>query len=202
MVAGHAHRAGIPGFTLVEILVTMAVIVTIVTIGLPLVRQAIDQYRAAAAARYLAGRCALARMEAVKRSVRVGLRFEGEGPDTRYAAYVDGNGNGIRTADIRRGTDWLLLPSERIGDLFPGVAFGLHPAVPEVGERDISPGIRDPLRIGSSNIVTFTPIGTATSGTLYLLGRGQTQFAVRILGVTGRTRVLRFESGAKEWITQ
>ena len=190
------------GFTLVEILVVLAIIVTMAIIGLPLVRQAIDEYRAAAAARYLAGRCALARMEAVKRSARVGLRFEGDGADTRYAAYVDGNGNGIRTADIRRGIDWLLVPAERLGDLFPGVVFGLRPAVPEVGERVIASGVRDPLRIGSSNIVTFTPLGTATSGTLYLHGRGQTQFAVRILGVTGRTRVLRFESGAREWITK
>jgi len=29
-----------------------------------------------------------------------------------------------------------------------------------------------------------------------------TQYAVRVLGVTGRTRVMRFDPGAREWVTK
>ena len=74
--------------------------------------------------------------------------------------------------------------------------------MPEIGARTPAAGERDPIRIGSSQIVTFTPIGTATSGTVYLHGRGVTQYAVRVLGVTGRTRVMRFDPGAGEWIAK
>ena len=190
------------GFTLIEILVVAAILATLAAIGLPHFSRVIEEYRAHAAARYLAGRFALARLEAVRRSACVGLRFDGDGPSAGWATDVDGNANGIRSRDIAMGVDPLLRPTERLGDLFPGVVFGLHPSVPEIGARRPAAGERDPIRIGSSQIMTFTPIGTATSGTVYLHGRGVTQFAVRVLGVTGRTRVMRFDPGAGEWIAK
>ena len=58
------------------------------------------------------------------------------------------------------------------------------------------------MRIGRSRILTFTPIGTATSGTLYLRGRGSIQFAVRVLGATGRTRVLRYDARLRKWVAR
>jgi prepilin-type N-terminal cleavage/methylation domain-containing protein len=194
-------RAG-NGFTLIEIIAVVTIIAVLLAMGLPLFGHVIDEHRTASAAHYLASQCALARMEAVKRSTRVGLRFEGDGTDTRWATHVDGNANGIRTRDIASGIDWQLTPAVRLVDLFPGVTFGLHPSIPEIGTSVLSPDVRDPLRIGSSDIVTFTPIGTSTSGTLYLRGRGQVQFAVRLFGVTGRSRVLRFDTGAREWVTR
>lgn len=174
--------------------------VTLTAIALPLYGRVVEVHRAHAAARYLAGRFGLARLEAVKRSTRVGLRFEGDGADVAWTTYLDGNANGIRSRDIARGIDPVLRPAERLADLFPGVIFGLHPSVPAIGSRTPGTGASDPIRIGSSQIVTFTPIGTATSGTLYLYGRGVTQYAVRVLGATGRTRVLRFDAGTGGWV--
>ena len=192
----------VSGFTLIEILLAAALIVSLTTIALPFFDRVIEEHRAHAAARYLAGRFALARFEAVKRSTRVGLRFDGDGPTAAWTTYVDGNANGIRSRDIATGIDAILRPAERLADLFPGVVFGLHPSVPEIGTKTPSGGGRDPIRIGSSHIVTFTPIGTATSGTVYLCGRGVTQFAVRVLGVTGRTRVMWFDPGIREWVAK
>jgi len=190
------------GFTLIEILLAAALIVSLTTIALPWFGRAIEAHRAHAAARYLAARFALARLEAVKRSARVGLRFDGDGPAAAWTTYVDGNANGIRSRDITAGIDTMLRPAERLADLFPEVVFGLHESVPEIGSSSPAAGDRDPIRIGSGQIVTFTPIGTATSGTLYLHGRGLTQYAVRVLGVTGRTRVMRFDPGAREWVAK
>ena len=59
----------------------------------------------------------------------------------------------------------------------------------------------DGIRVGSSRILTLGPDGTATSGTLYLHGR-RGQYAVRVLGATGRTRVLRFDTGTGRWMTR
>jgi hypothetical protein len=156
----------------------------------------IDEHRTGAAARYLASRCRLARMEAVRRSAAVALRFQHDGGVVRYATVIDGNHNGVRTVEITRGVDRLLTEYERIDGLFPGVSFGfVNEAVP-IGS-DAPDG--DPLQIGRSEIVTFAPDGGATSGTLYLRGRSSVQFAVRVLGLTGRTRVLRFDVRTRSW---
>lgn len=188
------------GFTLVEALVVLAIAMALLAVGLPVLWTGVDEYRTASAARYLAARFRLARMEAVRRSAAVGLRFERDGATVRYAAFLDGNLNGVRTPDITRGVDLALDAPERIGDQFPGVSFGLHAAVPAIGAATATSGDRDPLQIGRSRIMTFTPDGTASSGTLYVRGRGATQFAVRVLGATGRTRVLRFDTGTRAWI--
>ena len=57
----------------------------------------------------------------------------------------------------------------------------------------------DGVRIGRARIETMSPDGTATPGTLYLHGR-RTQFAVRVLGATGRVRVLEYLPGERQWI--
>jgi hypothetical protein len=45
----------------------------------------------------------------------------------------------------------------------------------------------------------MSPDGTATAGTVYLHGR-RSQYAVRILGTTGRMRVLQYKAAAHTWI--
>jgi prepilin-type N-terminal cleavage/methylation domain-containing protein len=186
------------GFTFLELLFTTALIATVLSMALPVFSDAIDAQRSASAARYVAGRVFLARMEAVKRSTSVGLRFEEEGSDYAFTAYVDGNANGIRTLDIRTGVDRLLMDKERLTYNFPGVRFGLMPGVREVdGAADTANG--DGIRIGSARILTLGANGTATAGTLYVHGR-QRQFAVRVFGVTGRTRVMRYDARKRKWI--
>jgi hypothetical protein len=57
------------------------------------------------------------------------------------------------------------------------------------------------VRIGAARILTMSPDGTATSGTLYVQGR-RAQYAVRVLGATGRTRVFKYDTGARTWISR
>lgn len=194
------HRSDECGLTLVEILIVAALLVTLVTVGLPQMLTGVDEYRTASAARYLAARCRLARMEAVRRSASVALRFQRDGALVRYAAFLDGNSNGVRTAEIARGVDRPVSAYEQISDLFPGVTFAIHEEIPAIGSASAFSGDRDALQIGRSRIMTFTPIGSATPGTIYLRGRGKVQYAVRVLGATGRTRVLKFDTGSRGWI--
>jgi type II secretory pathway pseudopilin PulG len=186
------------GFTVVELLLVVAISVTMLAISIPLTGDALDDQRTRSAATYLSGRIGDARIEAIKRSTRVALRFEPAGWDYRFGEYLDGNGNGVRTADIASGVDRELASRSPLSAQFPGVTFGLLPGLPDLDDQramDASDGVR----IGSSRILTLGPDGTATSGTLYLHGR-QAQFAVRILGATGRTRVLRFDPGGQRWV--
>lgn len=186
------------GFSLLEVLLVTSIVATLAAVSIPVTAGALDELRTSMAARYLEARIMNARATSVKRSARIGLRFEPAGNDCRIGEYVDGNGNGVRASDIAAGLDLEIAPVEFIGGLFPGVGFGLHSGVPDI-DGSFSTG-SDGLRIGSSRILTLGPDGTATSGTLYVRGR-RGQYAVRILGITGRTRVLRFHPGTGQWIT-
>jgi Tfp pilus assembly protein FimT len=198
MAPPHRMRTA-AGFTLLELLLSIAVGVAITTISVPMTNHIVDEVRAAGAARYVAGRIMRIRLEAVRQSRAVALRFVKDGDDYTYTMYADGNGNGIRTADIEDGIDQPLGSPERIGDKFAGVRFVLGEGVTDLdGAKNADP---NGVRIGKSGILTMSRDGTATSGTLYLRGRGG-QYAVRVLGATGRTRVLLFESGAGTWRDQ
>lgn len=187
------------GLTLIELLFAIALIAVLLGIAVPIGGDAIDDLRTAAAARYLAGRITNGRLDAINRSRAVGLQFLASTPDYQFAPYVDGNGNGVRTADIRAGLDSPAGTPRQIGEDFRGVRFGISVGVPDVdGQRTTN---TDGVRIGTARILTMSPDGTATSGTLYLQGR-HAQYAVRVLGATGRTRVLKYEAGERTWISR
>lgn len=133
---------------------------------------------------------ALARAEAVGRGASVALVFARERRGLSFRAYQDGNRNGVLTADIADGVDLPLEPAVRLFELFPGVAIGVTPTADSV----------DPIRIGGTDILTFTPSGTSSAGTIYLSGRDGTQWGVRVLGATARARVLRYDPRLRLWL--
>jgi prepilin-type N-terminal cleavage/methylation domain-containing protein len=181
------HRAS--GYTLLELLFASALIAILSAIAVPQSLAGVDRARAASAARYLASRMAVARSQAVLRSTHVALRFEGESPRITFRTFADGNRNGVLTADITAGIDVPLDAAILLGDLYSGVAIAV------AGEAGSGP-----VRLGSSNLLSFTPLGTATSGSVFVRGRDGSQYAIRVLGATGRTRVQRFVVHSRTWI--
>jgi hypothetical protein len=137
-------------------------------------------------------------MEAVSRSASVAWQFVATGSGYGYAVYVDGNGNGVRTTEIQHGVDTLIGSAERLPERFAGVDFGIVPGLPPIDSGGPDPGT-DPIKFGTSNILTFTPLGTASSGTLYVRGRRNVQYAIRVQGETARSRILKFDARAQQW---
>ena len=193
------RRVGADGFTLIELLFVIAIMTTIMAIALPITTDAVDALRTQGAARYLAARIVNARMDAVKRSRYIALRFEPGAPDYTYRYFADGNHNGVRTADIKAGIDPPLDRGEHIGDNFGGVTLQLMDGIPDA-DGAMQTGT-DGVRIGVAKLLTMGPDGTATSGTLYVRGR-TAQYAIRILGVTGRVRVLQYLRKQRQWINR
>lgn len=187
------------GLTLTELLLVASLATTVAAVAVPLASHALDEMRTGMAARYVAGRLRHARMDAVKRSAAAGLRFDSvrAEEDPSFGTYVDGNRNGLRTLDIQDGVDFEIAAPERLERKFAGVAFGLLPGVPDV-DGGTGGGLSG-VRIGASRILSFSPDGTATPGTLYVRG-ARAQYAVRVLGITGRTRVLQFRRRSGTWI--
>jgi len=186
------------GYSLVELMFATALVATMSALTVPGILATIDDMRTVGAVRYVSARLQRARMEAVARSASVALRFVQTPDGYAYAVYVDGNGNGVRTPDIQRGIDREVMPLERLPDLFRGVDFGVLPGLPPVDSGSSPPGT-DPITLGPSNILTFSAMGTSSSGSLYIRGPKGAQYVLRVFGETGRTHVLKFDPGARRW---
>jgi len=191
--------AGDGGYTLLELFFAAALFAIVSVAAVPALLAGVDGTRARGAARYLAARLQQARFDALKRSCHVGFRFEA-GADYQYRLYADGNGDGLRSRDIASGVDRPLGAFERLDAQFAGITFGVLDGVTAVDSTELLGAGSDPVRFGSSDILSFGPMGTATAGTLYVRGRGPEQYAVRVLGVTGRIRVLRFDFTTRQWV--
>jgi len=185
------------GFTVIEVVFAAALIVTLGGVAVPQVLHALDDYRAAGAARYVATRLQRARMEAVHRSSEVALRFASTPGGYVFGAFADGNGNGVLSRDIASGVDQSLGPPERLADTFAGVDFGTDAGLPAVDAGGTPPG-SDPIRLGTGGMASFSATGTSSSGSVYIRSRTR-QLVVRIYGDTGKTRVLAFDRAMGQW---
>jgi Tfp pilus assembly protein FimT len=172
-----------------DILFALSFMAILSAVAVPQSVTAIDRIRASAGARYLASRMALARTQAVMRSTHVALRFDEESSGVTFRTFTDGNGNGVRTVDIAAGIDSPLDTSVLLADQFPGVEIAVSGSAGT-----------DPVRLGTTNLLSFTPLGTATAGSIYVRGRDGSQFAVRILGTTGRTRLQKYIERTTAWV--
>jgi hypothetical protein len=189
---------GASGYSLAELAVTVGVVATVAAISVPAVGAGLDEARTAGAARYLAARLADTRMEAIQRSTEVAMRFASISRGYTYAVYADGNHNGVLARDVQDVVDLPIRGEERLSNHFRNVEFGTLPGLPAIDAGGTAPGT-DPIRCGTSNSLSFSPLGTSSSGTVYLLGRSRSQYAVRVFGGSGKIRVYRFDWRSNRW---
>jgi hypothetical protein len=186
------------GYSLLELMMVVTLGVTLSGAAIPEFLIALDDMRASGAMYHVSGRLQRARMEAVTRSAMVGVKFTRSAAGYSYAVYCDGNRNGVLTRDISSGVDRLIMLAERLPDQFPGIEFGAIPGLPPVDPGGTAPGT-DPIRLGSSDMASFSAAGTSSSGTVYIRSRRDAQNAVRIFGETGKTRMLKFDARTRQW---
>ena len=186
------------GYSLAELTIVTALVATMAAFATPRMLAAADEFSALGAARYVAALLQQTRMAAITRRADMAVRFTSVGAVYGYAQYVDGNNNGIRSRDIASGIDREVRGVEHLGDQFPGVEFGTLPNLPAVDSSTVAPG-SDPIRLGSGNMASFGASGTGSSGSLYLRSRRGSQYVIRIFGETGRTRILKFDPGTRQW---
>lgn len=186
------------GAALIDLLFACAVMLVLAAIALPSLQASRERDAVRMAARHLAARLQHLRVEAVRRNRSVALRFD---PDDlgRYAAFVDGDGDGVLQTDIDRGIDPPLEAGGHLQGLFAAVALRVASTLPAPDGAGMIAADSDPVRIGSTNLVSFSPLGSSTSGTIYLAARDGSQMCVRLLGATGRVRVLWFDRASSTW---
>ena len=178
------------GTTLIELLIALLVVAAICMFTAPVAANVVDASRVRHAAAFLTSRFRLARQEAISRGANVGVVFDLVGAQWSLRVCRDGTGNGLRRSEIQSGMDPCFEGPHELAALFPAVDIAVDPALRgPVGE----PPSADPVRFGSANMLSFSPLGSCTSGSLFLRSRSGVQYVVRVGGGTGRVRVLFYE---------
>ena len=177
------------GFSLIELMV----VVLVMGVTLAITAPQWDAYRREShvlgSARIFKGEFLRVRSIALKNSAYAAIKFTkvADG-STWYSCYVDGDGDGVLSADIRTGVDWrvcgplsLTVPAQRVEVAILPNTRAIPPAT---GTLDAA----DPIKF-SHDTISFSPLGTATPGTFHLAGQGF-QAAVRVVAGSARVRLL------------
>ncbi len=183
------------GVCLLELTIALAIVSLAAMMSAPVLAGAADAGRAREAAQFLAAQCRGARMEAIAQNATSALVFDVVSARWRFRRCVDGNGNGMRRADITAGRD-TCSSSTDVANVFLGVKVEVRTGLPDPDGGSPTSGA---VRFGSSDIASFSPLGTASAGTVYLRSAGGAQYAIRVAGPTGRVRVLRYDSASRAW---
>ncbi|PYT38270.1 MAG: hypothetical protein DMF52_00015 [Acidobacteria bacterium] len=188
------------GFSLMEAALVLFLVALLVAATTPALVAALSRGRVAAAARELAQEMARLRSEAIVSRRNAAMRLTWSQGRYVYAFFADGDGDGVRAEDIASGRDVLLGSPRDLTSRYEGVDFGLLDVpIPQVPPNPGTlPPSSDPVRFGRSDIITFTPHGTSSSGTLYVSDGTSAVAAVVLFGGTGRIRIWRFDR--QRWI--
>jgi hypothetical protein len=186
----------------VELLIVLGVSLVAAGFAAAALAPMVSGARAEGAARHLGVLLQRERLDAVRTGRAAGLRFRDDGAGgATFERVEDGNGNGLRVAELDAAVDRTPGTPMRLSDGFAGVRFAIADTVPGIDGGPALVAGSDPIRIGGA-LLAFTPEGGATSGTLYLASADRRQFAVRVLGATGRVRVYELDRATRQWVSR
>ncbi|HEX6215870.1 MAG TPA: hypothetical protein VFZ38_13650 [Vicinamibacterales bacterium] len=187
------------GYTLIDTVCAAAVCTIMGAIVVPVIGGTLDRERTIIATQFVAGQLQRARLEALKRARMVAVHLVIVGERTSIQLFVDGDGDGVRQHDIDYGIDPPLAPQEFVDDRSRGMSLRINQSVVDIGGAGELAAGDDPVRIGNTALLAFSPLGSSTSGTLYIAGHRGPQMAIRVFGGTGRVRVMTFDAQTRQW---
>lgn len=190
------HTVTDTGLGLADLVVALAVVVLLGSLSVPATARAVEAGRVRHAAGFVAAMLRAARQRAAADSRAAGVVFEDTARGWTLRLCVDENGDGLSRRDVADGTDVCPEDSVLLADRFAEVWIAVDPLLRDPAGQ---PGSSDPVRFGSTDVASFSPAGDATPGSVFIRSRAGTQFCVRVGGITGRTRILRYDAGARVW---
>lgn len=186
------------GISTLELLIVIALATLVGVTGL----EALHGLRQRQAGRE-AARVLVHDLQDVARTARIsgrarGVRLTPRDTGAIWEEFEDGNGNGVKAAEILAGVD------PPVGSARPAFREGratlaLVRDVPTTDHAGRLSAGEDPVRFGVSPLIVFTPRRTASSGSIYVAGPDDRQYAIRVLGTTQRWRLLCLDERSDLW---
>ena len=177
------------GYSLVELVVAMAIFMTLCAVAAPSLKAYSVDAQLLGVARKFKGDFLFARSLAVRSGKETAIRFEERADGIYYSVYEDSKFNGVLSVEIASGVDARVRGPFLLTSGAPDVRIAINPGVPAIPPDRGTLATGDPIRFGRSNMISFSPLGTASPGSFYLAGLGQ-QAAVRVSPGSARVSVL------------
>lgn len=186
------------GYTLAEMLLVLAIIGMFTAIAMPSWMSLHRRSALRVAANEFTALFRGVRMRAIASGRSAGIKFTSTSAGWMYALHDDGNGDGIRNADITSGVDRRIGRPKRVLETVRFVKVGLLPKTIVDPDGDPLKPTASPVQFGTSTICSFSPLGSATPGTIYLTDSDGGAWCVRVLGASAKVRMLRWSG--KKWV--
>lgn len=194
-------RSAQRGYSLVELLTALAILGCIALVSIPAFASMRRRSAVRLASYELRSIFHQTRSRAIARNANAGVRFSLLSGKWHFAVYDDGDGDGVLTEDINRGTDRLAVPPRVVLRETTLATIGVLAQMITDPDGDRLFPTSSPVVFGTSKICSFSPLGESTSGTIYLTDRGSELYAVRVYGATAKMRLLRYNAGSRKWET-
>ncbi len=186
------------GYTLIELLIVIAIIGLILGVAFPNFQKIQRRIALRAAAGEMRSAFHLARMRAIAHSKNTGLKFLLIGGAWHFATYEDGDRDGVRNDDIAKGVDKMVAPPRIVFSQSRLVTIGL----PDYAFKDPDGDtVKSAVTFNQSLLCSFSPLGEATPGTIYITDNDGDLWCVRVYGGSGRMRALRYDRAKKRWVS-
>ncbi len=189
------------GMSLMELLVCVAIISVFISAVIPGFAGIMAKARLKNTSRSILFLFQRVRIQAISEARYIGVRFENseDGKGICYSIYQDGDGDGLRTADIEAGIDKRVEGPRHFH--MEGVEFGILEG--KVKDVPTSGGTinnsDDPIKFGRSNIVSFSPIGRSSSGSVYLKSGNSYMFTIKLYGASAKMKEWEYNSTTEDW---
>lgn len=187
------------GFSLIELMTVVAIVGLVVVVTIPAFGKMRRRAALLAATAELRSVFHLTRSRAIARNVNCGLKFTRVHGQWRFAVYEDGDRDGVRNDDIRKGTDRMVSGPRTVFRDSGIIDIGLLDIPIRDPDGDPLGPNKSPVAFNRSAICSFSPYGESTPGTIYLTDGGRDLWAVRVYGATAKMRVLRYDRGTRKW---
>ena len=185
------------GYTLIELLIILAIIGLVAGITLPNFAKMRNRVALRAAAGELRSIFHLVRMRAISTGTNNGVKFVQIAGVWHFILYEDGDRDGVRNDDIKKGIDRPLSPPRVVFREARNVTIGLIDVA--VKDPDGDP-VKSPVHFNNSTVCSFSPLGQSTPGTIYITDNDGDLWCVRVYGASAKIRTLRYDRGTRKWV--
>jgi len=185
------------GYSLVELLIVVAILGLMAAITLPNFSKMRNRMALRAAAGELRSIFHLVRQQAISRGANTGVKFVPIAGQWHFILYEDGDADGVRNDDIRKGIDTPLSPPRVVFRESRNITIGLLDVAVRDADGDV---VKSAVTFNNSTICSFSPLGQSTPGTIYITDGDGDLWCVRVYGASAKIRTLRYDRERRKWV--